>query len=100
MPRPEFRGGNKESRPMKLSKWSAAAVMMLASAGSAWSQTPPAAPKTSDGAGERMMTLHENGKSVRCRIMSSWKTKDGASAYQLQSIDTGEIITIVADSPE
>jgi len=99
---------------MKWSKWSAAGVMMLASAGSTWSQAPSStsavnpttapqpslAAKVADGAAERFMTLHENGKSTRCRIVSSWKTSEGASAYQIQAIDGGEMITSVADGPE
>ena len=80
---------------MVWSKWSPAAVMMLACVGVTWSQTP--VPTTSVGTG--MLTIHENGKSLRCRIITNWSTPDGSKAYQLQTIDNGEMITIVEDEP-
>jgi len=80
---------------MVWSKWSPAAVMMLACVGVTWSQTP--VPTSSVGTG--MLTIHENGKSLRCRIISNWSTPDGSKAYQLQTIDNGEMITIVEDGP-
>src|SRR5438552_15970969 len=82
---------------MVWSNWRGAVVVMLAWVGLAWSQTP--VPTSSMGTGERIMTVHENGKSVRCRIMSTWRTPDGSQAYQLQAVDSAEIITIVEDGP-
>ena len=80
-----------------VSNWRGAAVVMLAWVGLASGQTP--APTSSKRPGESIMTVHENGKSLRCRVLSSWRMSDGSKAYQLQSIDTGEMITIVEDGP-
>src|SRR5947209_8053353 len=85
-----FIGVGKESRPM-VSNWRGAAVVMLAWVGLASGQTP--APTSSKRPGESIMTVHENGKSLRCRVLSSWRISDGSKAYQLQSTDTGEMIT-------
>src|SRR4051812_12119855 len=98
-PRPAGATGkvsSKESRPMMWSSCRGAVVTIVACASLAWAQAP--APQT--GAGERTMTLQENGKSVRCRILSDWKTPEGARAYQVQAIETGEMITIVADGAD
>src|SRR5438128_2699292 len=88
-----FHGGEQGERSMKWSNWMAGVVMALASAELALSQ----APTPSETKSERAMTLHENGKSIRCRIISTWQTPEGAKAYQLQALDTDEMITIVAD---
>jgi hypothetical protein len=82
---------------MVWSNWRGAVVLMFVWVGLAWSQAPT--PTTSPGAGERIMTLHENGKSIRCRVLLTWSLADGAKAFQLQTIDTGETITIVEDGP-
>ena len=72
-----------------------AVVMMLALVGPAWSQA--AAPTSSSG--ERLMTVHENGKGLRCRLICNWRMPDGVKAYQVQVVDTGEMMTIVEDGP-
>ncbi len=82
---------------MVWSNWRGAVVMVFAWVGLAWSQAP--APAPTPGTGERMMTVHENGKSLRCRVLASWTMEDGAKAFQLKTIDAGEIITIVEDGP-
>ena len=82
---------------MAWSKWRGALVLMLlASVGLAWSQTPMFN-RSASSAPERIMTVHENGKAQRCRVVQSWKTSTGAQAHQLQVIDTGELLTIVED---
>src|SRR5262245_3557717 len=48
---------------------------------------------------ERVMTVHENGKALRCRIVTSWRLENGSTAYQVQSLETGEMLTIVEDGP-
>jgi hypothetical protein len=58
--------------------------------------TATAAPATSAGP-ERIVTLHENGKSLRCRVVQTWQLTDGSTAHQLQAIDSGEMITILDD---
>jgi HEAT repeats len=82
---------------MVWSNWRGAVVMVFAWVGLAWSQAPSPAP--TPGKGERIMTVHENGKSLRCRVLVSWTMEDGAKAFQLKTIDAGEIITIVEDGP-
>ena len=82
---------------MVWSNWRGAVVVMLAWVGLARSQAPvPTAPVVT---GERIMTVHENGTSLRCRIVSTWRTPEGSQAYQLQAIDSGETLTIVEDGP-
>ena len=71
-----------------------AVVVVLAWVGLAWSQAPM--PTSSTGA-QRVLTVHENGKSLRCRVIVAWTMQDGAKAYQVQTLDTREMITIVQD---
>lgn len=80
---------------MVWSNWRGALMVTAAWVGLAWSQTPPPAPVTH----ERIMTVHENGTSTRCRVISTWRTSEGTQAYQLQAIESGEMITIVEDGP-
>ncbi len=74
-----------------------AVVLMLACVGLAWSQTP--APTPVAGTGERFITLHEDGKGLRCRVIANWPLENGAKAYQLQAVESGESITIVEEGP-
>ncbi len=80
---------------MVWSNWRGAVVLMLVWVGLAWSQAP--VPTNSVDTAERIMTVHENGKSLRCRVTKSWRTPEGPMAYELQVIDTGETMTIVED---
>ncbi len=84
---------------MAWSKWRGALVVIsltsvsLASVGLVWSQST-----RQTIASERIMTVREdNGKALRCRVLQSWRTSSGAMAYQLQALETGEILTIVED---
>jgi len=86
---------SKETRPMVWSNWRGAVLLMLAWVGPAWSQGTVPTPSTS----EKIMTVHDNGKSQRCKIITSWRTPEGSKAYQLQVIASGEMITIVEDGP-
>ena len=84
---------------MAWSKWKGACVVgLLASVGLAWSQAPMGNRSTPPSP-ERIMTLHENGKALRCRVVQSWRTSNGTQAYQLQVIETGELVTILEDGP-
>jgi hypothetical protein len=84
--------------PMAWSKWRGVLLLTaLASVGLAWSQSPTLNRQTT--APERIMTVHENGKSLRCRVLQSWRTANGSLAHQLQVIETGELMTIVEDGP-
>src|SRR5262245_7490561 len=101
---------------MVWSNWKGAVLLLLAGAGLAWSQVPtsrhmpagsmPAGDRaagergaTERAATERIMTVHENGKALRCRVITNWRTQDGKLAYQLQVIETGEMLTIAEDGP-
>lgn len=82
---------------MAWSKWRGALVLLLlASVGLAWSQSPRTN-RSASSSSERILTVHENGKALRCRVVQSWRTNTGAQAHQLQVLDTGEMITIVED---
>ena len=79
---------------MEWSHWrGAVALMLLGWAGFAWTQNP--AP--SNISGERVMVVNEGGRSVRCRVVSTWQLPDGKTAHQLQALDSGEMLTIVDD---
>jgi hypothetical protein len=45
------------------------------------------------------MTVHENGKDIPCRVVKNWEQPDGARAFQLQIIASGEMLTLVEDGP-
>jgi hypothetical protein len=60
----------------------------------------PAKPSAPAESAERQVTVQESGKPAqKCWVMKTWKTVEGASAYQVQAIDTGEIMTIVENGP-
>src|ERR1043166_1820486 len=44
---------------------------------------------------ERIVTVNEAGKSIRCRIIETWQLQDGTTAHKLQAIESGEYITIM-----
>jgi hypothetical protein len=76
--------------------WRGAMLVLLFWSGLAWTQTPAPIPLTDPA--ERIMVVHENGKSTRCRVMEAWQLPDGRVAHLLQAIETAEMITIV-DEP-
>lgn len=80
---------------MVWSNWKGAVLVLLASVGSTWSQTPG----PSGGPAERQLTVHENGKALRCRMVTSWKLADGSTAHQVQVLETAEMLTIAPESP-
>ena len=91
---------------MARSIWKHTLVASLAWAGFGWAQQPAsyftnpvpgAAPAT---ASERIITVQENGKpSHKCKVLKSWQASDGATAYKVQTLDTGETMTIVESGP-
>ncbi|MCI0378655.1 MAG: HEAT repeat domain-containing protein [Gemmataceae bacterium] len=82
---------------MLWSNWRGAlAVLLLSGVGLVWSQAPRT---TKSAAPERFMTVHENGKPTRCRVVAEWRMGEGAKAYQLQIVATGAMMTIVEDGP-
>src|SRR5262249_24479512 len=83
----------KESRLMVRSNWRKALLVLLASTGLVWGQ-PAAAPPA------KHLTVREADQPpLKCEILKSWTTPDGAKAFQVQSVDTGEIITVVESAP-
>ena len=72
-------------------------AVLLGSALVAWTQAPTQRPY--DPA-ERIMVVHENGKSTRCRVLETWELPDKRVAHLLQAVETGEKITIVDDAPQ
>ncbi len=81
---------------MVQSVWRGALVVALACVGLSWSQQPASQPRRKK---IKIMTVHENGKSVRCRILSAWQKPDGSRVFQLQALKTGEKITIEQEGP-
>lgn len=83
---------------MVWSNWRGALVVVAAWVGLAWTQAYTQSSGTTPVKAERIMTLYENGKAIRCRVVGSWPEANG-TAYQLQSLDNGELITIVETGP-
>jgi hypothetical protein len=83
----------KETLAMVRSLGIAAVVVGLAWTGLAGAQSVPpgtAAPR------ERYMTVREEGKPPqRCKLLKTWHEADGSTAFQVQAVDSGELITIV-----
>jgi hypothetical protein len=90
---------------MVRSLWKRTLVTSLAWAGLAWAQQPvptsqPASSPAPVQRGERVITLQEPGRSnQKCKIVRTWQTAEGATAYQVQALDTSEIMTIVESGP-
>ncbi|MHB1426767.1 MAG: HEAT repeat domain-containing protein [Gemmataceae bacterium] len=75
----------------------AAVVMGLAWTGLAGAQSPAppgAAPS------QRYMVVREEGKPPqRCLLLKTWQQPNGIPAYQVQAVDSGEVITVVGSTP-
>src|SRR5438445_11780639 len=84
---------------MVRSIWKRTLVTTFAWAGLAWAQQPipssgPAA-KPGENTGQTF-TVQEAGKTgQKCKVLKAWKTPDGKTAYQVQALDTGEMMTII-----
>ncbi|MBI2807192.1 MAG: HEAT repeat domain-containing protein [Planctomycetes bacterium] len=76
--------------------WRGAGVVLLFWAGLAWTQSPA---RPAGNPAERIMVVHENGRSTRCRVLESWQLPDGRIANLLEALETGERITIVDEQP-
>src|SRR5262245_39968221 len=72
-------------------------VLALTLGGFACGQSPlPAAPGTGSAGGEKTFLLKERGQAERrCRVLISWTLADGSRAYDIQTLDNGERITVV-----
>src|SRR5438552_17966233 len=90
----------KETCAMVRSKWRRTLAATLAWAGLAcgqqrwavWAQAPAPAPLDRT---ERVITGQETGKPAqKCKLLKSWRTPEGAQAYQVQALDSGGLMTI------
>src|SRR5438874_11996789 len=87
----------KEAYPMVRSVWKRTLVTTFAWAGLAWAQQPipssgPAAKPAESTV--QYFTVQEIGKTgQKCKVLKTWKTPEGKIAYQVQALDTGEVMT-------
>ncbi|HEV3118319.1 MAG TPA: hypothetical protein VGY58_14810, partial [Gemmataceae bacterium] len=91
---------------MARSIWQKSLAASLAWAGCALAQqspspfTNPVPDAAQAAASERVITVQETGKpSHKCKVLKSWQTSEGATAYKVQALDTGEVMTIVESGP-
>src|SRR5437764_14931793 len=82
---------------MVRSLWIGLSVIALALTGTAWGQ--PAAPAPAKPGVPVIKVEVEAGKPMhRCRIVQSWQRPAGGKAYQVQSLETGEMLTLLANT--
>ncbi len=49
----------------------------------------------------RYINVTEEGKPPqRCRLLKTWREANGAAAFQVQAVDTGEMMTIIGTAPQ
>jgi hypothetical protein len=71
-----------------------AVVLGLAWTGLAGAQAPSPLEKA------RYINVTEEGKPPqRCKLLKTWREANGALAFQVQAVDTGELMTIVSTQP-
>src|SRR5438132_662303 len=80
---------------MVRSLWKGALAIALAGVGLVWSQQAPIPAIPTEK--QATVTVYENGKALKCQIVSKWRTDDGGQAYQLKIIADGEMLTLVED---
>jgi hypothetical protein len=57
--------------------------------------TTPAVPAKASESNERYVTVGDMGKpGQKCRVLKTWTMPNGNPAYQVQALDTGELLTI------
>jgi hypothetical protein len=85
---------------MVSAKWNSALVLTLTCAGLAWGQTPAPA-QSAKNKGLDLMTVQEAGqRAQKCLILKSWQQPEGSLAFEVQSLETSEHMTIVEMGPE
>lgn len=71
-------------------------VVALLGAGLAWGQQPAKPAPVPTSPTDHIITVEEPGKPAqKCKVLKTWKMKDGTWAREVQSLDNGEIMTIV-----
>ncbi len=79
-------------------KWKRTVVTAVACASLAWAQTSQS-PSTPLVDKPRTMTVQELGKAPeRCRVLRTWRETNGATVFEVQSLSSGERLTIVHSS--
>jgi hypothetical protein len=89
---------------MVRSIWKSTLTISIACAGLTLAQAPAVQrPEPDSGAAkasQQFVTIAERGRPAqRCKLLGSWKTADGATAYKVQAADTGELMTVVESTP-
>jgi hypothetical protein len=85
---------------MVRSIWLRTVAAMLASAGLICAQQSVAPPIAPAHPGEKIISVQEMDRpALKCRIIRMWHTAEGAMAYQVQALDTGEVLTVVESAP-
>src|SRR5262245_31455355 len=84
---------------MVRSKWKRTFFSSLAWAGLALGQVPGASAAAPSPVG-RVISVQENGKpSQKCKVLKAWTMPGGSQAYEVQDVQTGEMLTILEGSP-
>src|SRR5579871_4466642 len=85
---------------MVRTRWMGRVALVLASAGLAVGQSAPTEPMGGERT-DRFIQLQEVGRPPqRCKLLKSWTEPDGTKAYQVQAVDTGEMISIFRSRSE
>jgi hypothetical protein len=85
---------------MVRSIWLRTVAALLASTGLVCAQQSAAPPMAPAHPGEKIISVQEMDRpALKCRIIRMWHTADGALAYQVQALDTGELLTVVESAP-
>jgi hypothetical protein len=85
---------------MVRSRWIKAVMATLVSTGMVWGQSAPSTPKAPDDPTGRIITVQEAGKPAqKCKVIKWWIDEKGSKVWQVEALDTGEVMTIIAGSP-
>lgn len=74
-------------------RWSLAAAILCAGLVHA----EPAAPAKKQADGDKVMTITDGAKTLKCDVIRSYKHPEGGVAYEVKVQDTGEVMTIIED---
>lgn len=86
---------------MVRSHWIGPVFGVLALTGLAAGQTTtPLVPASTGDAEGQIVTVQEMGRPAqKCKVLKTWTEPDGTHAYQVQALDTGELMTIEGGQP-
>src|SRR5205085_2327306 len=81
---------------MARAKWIKSLFAAAVSTSLAMGQSPVPATATTD----KVITVQEVGHAPqKCKVVKVWQLQSGMHAYQVQALDSGEMITIVEEGP-